>query len=218
MCKWNSLLDNDTSQDSSETFNLPSHSRAQDAVSNHIQSTFRKPPVFHSGFPTMVQYGQPSVIPENAKVDQRITSQIQMQDQFSAWQSSGNSRPVSFLFNTVNPQSRLESNTTSFQLNSSLIHLPNLQSYTVETPPSLPQFQLKDPYARSHSASFQFNAVDSLTRQAFHFHSNHDETRPNLSGYHATTSARSSRANFQSKLIQDNLNYFPRAQTTPYNV
>ena len=166
------------------------------------------PPVFHSGFPTMVQYGQPSVIPENAKVDQRITSQIQMQDQFSAWQSSGNSRPVSFLFNTVNPQSRLESNTTSFQLNSSLIHLPNLQSYTVETPPNLPQFQLKDPYARSHSASFQFNAVDSLTRQAFHFHSNHDETRPNLSGCHAATSARSSRANFQSKLIQDNLNIF----------
>ena len=166
----------------------------------------------------MVQYGQPSVIPENAKVDQRITSQIQLQDQFSAWQSSGNSRPVSFLSNTVNPQSRLESNTTSFQLNSSLLHLPNLQSYTVEPPPSLPRFQFKDPYARSHSASFQFNAVDSLSRQAFHFHSNHDETRPSLSGYHAATSARSSRTNFQSKFIQDNLNYFPRAQTTPYSV
>lgn len=217
-CASGNSLVNDTSQDNSETFNLPSHSKAQDVVSNHIQSTSRKPLVFRSGVPTMVQYGQSSVVPENAKVDQRITSQIQLQDQFSAWQSSGNSRPVSFLSNTVNPQSRLESNTTSFQPNSSLLHLPNLQSFTVDPPSSLPRFQFKDPYARSHSASFQFNAVDSLCRQAFHFHSNRDETRPNLSGYQSATSARFSGANFQSKFIQDNLNYFPRAQTAPYSV
>lgn len=217
-CASGNSLVNDTSQDNSETFNLPSHSKAQDVVSNHIQSTSRKPLVFRSGVPTMVQYGQSSVVPENAKVDQRITSQIQLQDQFSAWQSSGNIRPVSFLSNTVNPQSRLESNTTSFQPNSSLLHLPNLQSFTVDPPSSLPRFQFKDPYARSHSASFQFNAVDSLCRQAFHFHSNRDETRPNLSDYQSATSARFSGANFQSKFIQDNLNYFPRAQTAPYSV
>lgn len=219
-----SSLVNVTSQGSS-TFRLPSHSTSQDVVASNIQSTSKKPVIFHSGLPTMVQYGQPTVFPGNAKVDQRITSQIQMQDEFPAWQSSRRNRPVSFLSNAVNPHSRLQSNfagfqsnTTSFQSNVSMSDLARTQSYIVEPPSSLPRFQPKDLYARSPSASVQFNAADPYSRRALNFQSNLSETGLNLTGYKSVHGSHFNDVNVQSQFIQDNLNYFPRAQTAPCSV
>ena len=203
------------------TFSLPSHSTSQNVVLSNIQCTSKKPVIFHSGLPTMVQYGQPTVFPENAKIDQRITSQIQMQDKFPAWQSNSRNRPVNFLWNPVDPQCRLQSNFSGFQSNTSfqsdgcLSDLAWPQSFIVEPPSNVPRFQANDPYTQSSSTRIQFNAADTYPRRTFNFQSNLSETRSNITGYKSAHASRFHDVDIQSKFMQDNLDYFPRGQNAP---
>ncbi|CAB3979805.1 Hypothetical predicted protein [Paramuricea clavata] len=198
------FLFNVTSKDNN-TLNLPSQSTEQG--SHNFQYAIPKPKIFHSGLPTMVHYGQSTVLhlPKSTTDDRRITSEIQSQDEYSVQQSSNLYSPVSTGLQTNRAGS--QSNLTAFHSNVSRSET-KLQSCVHDSRSNATSFQSSVADPRANLTAFQSDFAGSLSnRTCFQYDSLDPWT--NLTSCQSTTG---NEANFQSKFAQDILNYFPRRQ------
>jgi hypothetical protein len=209
----------------SHTLNLPSQTTLQDDVLDNFHFPHKGPKLLHSSLPTMAHYGKTPVLrfPETMTVGQKITPEIQSQDELPVQQFC-NFIPASTGLQsyTTMPRPRFESNFAGTRSSITGFHpdvtwpdsselqccIDDSQSTTFQStvafPPSnLNSFQSYVPGSRLNPITFPSDDVDSWS---------------NSTEYDGTADSHFDETSVQSNFVQDILNYFPRRPNVPSNI
>ena len=219
-CTNEGLAVTSTQNEYNNASNLPSQTTLQDDVQdNNILFPLKEPKLFYSSLPTMVDYGQTRVLRFPETTTQKVTLEVQSQEEFPVEQSSC-LRPDSVACHsyTTTSQCRVQSNLADTWSNVTGFHSNESCSDPAELQCCIDDSRLQPTVAfpRHNLHSFQPDFTGSRTNPIT-FRSDDVNSWSTLTGYDHTTDSHFGATNFESNFVHEPLNYFPRLRILPSN-